>query len=100
MEEVLGGLPRYTSLVLRLDPGPEKRRPRTEARGVPARKRKALPPKGVEARSSAKTPAEYTEVSGLTQTEAEELLCWLQANGYRDCVVADLGDLGFRVRYR
>jgi len=38
-------------------------------------------------------------VAGLTKSQAEELLDWLEANGYRDYHLSYTADKGFTVHY-
>jgi hypothetical protein len=44
--------------------------------------------------------AEETCVGGLTKTQAEELLDWLEAHGCPHAILARDGGTGFAVRYR
>jgi len=39
-------------------------------------------------------------ISGLTKTQAENVLDWLEAHGYRHCEVSYVNEKGFVVRYR
>jgi hypothetical protein len=45
-------------------------------------------------------PERTAIVRALTKTEAEELLDWLEANGYENSEVAHRPDEGFEVRFR
>jgi hypothetical protein len=42
----------------------------------------------------------YVEVSGLTKAQAEQLLDWLEANGYQACGLSAPTPDGYTVRYR
>ena len=46
------------------------------------------------------TPARDTWIGGLTKTQAEELLDWLEAHGCPHATLSLDGDNGFAVRYQ
>ena len=50
-------------------------------------------------RSLAGVQQQSQRVAGLTKSQAEDLLDWLEANGYRDCHVAYTPGKGFAVSY-
>lgn len=50
-------------------------------------------------RLSAAPPAAL-EVTGLSKTEAEEWLDWLEAQGYRNCELSFVESAGFTVRHK
>ena len=45
-------------------------------------------------------PTDFTEVTGLTKAQAEQLLDWLEANGYQAFEVSEFTPNGYTVRYR
>jgi hypothetical protein len=65
----------------------------------------ALPPPTLSCRVSAACPAfpaetDWRAISGLTKTEAEDLLDWLEGQGVRERALGELAAGGFTVRYK
>lgn len=57
--------------------------------------------RGGETRPESPQPAPAAlEVNGLSKTEAEEWLDWLEAQGYRNCELDYVESAGFRVRHK
>ena len=58
-------------------------------------------PAEVRGRAAVTVEAAFPEsFSGLNKMQAEELLDWLEANGYRNCEVSYEAPTGFTVRVR
>lgn len=53
----------------------------------------------ISARVSAIQPRESMRVTGLSKSQAEDLLDWLEANAYRDYHLAYAAGQGFTVSY-
>jgi hypothetical protein len=62
-------------------------------------RRSASPPPADTGSERVDGPEEVHVRSGLTKTEAEELLDWLEANGHRDMRLSYQAGNGFTVEY-
>jgi hypothetical protein len=62
--------------------------------------RRPLPPRPPAAPHPLAMPGGWRKVSGLSKAQAEELLDWLEANGYRERELTCTPDGLFTVRYR